>query len=238
MKLTEIHLTGIAAVVFDAVGTLIHPEPGVAAAYADAAVRQGVALDVSVVKRRFHRAFGAIESDDMRGPLATDEAAERRRWRRIVGEVLPELPDPERGFEELWSHFGQPAHWRAFSDAAPALHAIAATGRPLRIASNFDGRLRPIIRGLPDLAPWADSLVISSEIGWRKPHPAFYRAICTDLGLPGEAVLCVGDDPENDLEGPRRGGLRSILLDRDATDEDDGNRIRSAVEVLTRLGPS
>jgi putative hydrolase of the HAD superfamily len=56
--------------------------------------------------------------------------------------------------------------------------------------------------------------VISAEVGYRKPHPAFYRAACESLGLPAERVLCVGDDPENDVLGPRRAGLRGVLLDR------------------------
>lgn len=204
----------IAAVIFDAVGTLIEPRPSVAAAYAAAASRQGITLEEAEVRRRFYRAFGAIESDDMRGPLATDEPAERRRWSRIVREVLPELPDPDRGFDELWDHFGRAEHWRAFPDAAPVLRQLADSGLRIRIASNFDGRLRPIIRGLPELAPWAEDLVISSEVGWRKPHPSFYEAALASLGLPAGCVLSVGDDETNDLEGARDAGLHALLLDR------------------------
>jgi putative hydrolase of the HAD superfamily len=34
------------------------------------------------------------------------------------------------------------------------------------------------------------------------------------LGLPPEAVLCVGDDLENDVRGAIRAGLSGLLLER------------------------
>jgi putative hydrolase of the HAD superfamily len=213
--MNEIGLAGVRGVVFDAVGTLMDPEPSVARAYAQAARRQGVELDEGVVRGRFRRHFGDDEVDEMRGPLATDEATERRRWWRIVVGCLPEVPDPGRAFEELWDHFGRPSAWRPYPDAAGALGALWRAGLGVVVASNFDGRLRGVLAGLEGLRPWADSAVISSEVGRRKPHAEFYRAACARLGLPPGAVLCAGDDPENDLRGPRRAGLRAVLIDRE-----------------------
>jgi putative hydrolase of the HAD superfamily len=206
----------IEGIVLDAVGTLIEPSPSVARVYAETAERQGITIDEGEVKRRFHRYFRVDEVDEQLGPLATDEASEFRRWRRIVGNVLPELPDPERAFAELWDHFGRPSAWRAFDDVGPAIRAFRDAGLAFVIASNFDGRLRAVVRGLPDLAECEDRLVISSEVGFRKPHPAFYQTACEGMGLRPDRVLCVGDDPENDVRGPERAGCRGLLLDRDA----------------------
>jgi putative hydrolase of the HAD superfamily len=222
-------------VLLDAVGTLIEPRPSVAEAYAAEARRQGVELDVSLVKRRFRKHIGDDEVDEIRGPMATDEAAESRRWRRIVAGCLPEVPDPERAFAELWEHFGRASSWRAFPDAGPALSRLADGGLPVRVASNFDGRLRGVLRGLPELARWSEAVVISSEVGRRKPHPEFYRAACGSLGLPPSAVLSVGDDPENDVEGARRAGLRSLLLDRGGRVEGHEPCIRSLGEIESHL---
>ena len=206
----------IEGIVLDAVGTLIDPNPSVAAAYAAAAARQGIELDRREVRSRFLRAFGDDDGDDdPRGPLSTDEPRERSRWRRIVAGVLPEVPDPDRAFDELWDHFGRPSAWAAFPDVAPALAKLSAAGLPVRVASNFDGRLRGVLLGLEGLEHLADGVVISSEVGYRKPHPEFYRAACASLGLAADRVLCVGDDPENDLRGPRRAGIRALLVDRD-----------------------
>lgn len=212
----------IQGIVLDAVGTLIEPDPPVAEVYRAAAARQGVALDAAEVRDRFRACFGEDELDEARGPLATDESVEFRRWRRIVAGVLPEVPKPGRAFSELWSHFARPDAWRCFPDVGPALRVLAAAGVPMRIASNFDGRLRGVVAGLPELSGLAGSLVISSEVGFRKPHPKFYEAVCASLGLPPVRVLFVGDDVENDVRGPERAGLRGVLLGRDGGERAPG----------------
>jgi putative hydrolase of the HAD superfamily len=127
---------------------------------------------------------------------------------------LPEVPNPDRAFFELWDHFGRPEAWRCFADVKAALDQLTAWNVPIRIASNFDGRLRGVVGGLSELSCCASPLVISSEVGFRKPHPAFYQAACASLGLSPGRVLCVGDDLENDVLGARRAGMRGLLLDR------------------------
>ena len=202
-------------IVLDAVGTLINPSPSVASVYAATAARQGLIVEEAEVRRRFGLHFRNDEVDEQLGPMATDDAIEFRRWRRIVANVLPDLPDLDRGFDELWDHFGRPEAWRCFPDVGPGLKLIREAGIPVRVASNFDGRLRAVAAGLPELAGFVDTLVISSEVGYRKPHPAIYAAACAGLGLPPTRVLSVGDDPENDVHGAERAGLRGALLDRE-----------------------
>jgi putative hydrolase of the HAD superfamily len=204
----------IRGVIFDAVGTIMDPAPSVSEVYTAAAARQGVKPDLGTVKQRFRRAFARDEVCAGGEPLATDEATEVRRWRRIVDECLPEVPDAERAFGELWEHFGRPESWRAYPEAAWTMKLLGSAGYGVIVASNFDGRLRSVLRGLDELAGWAETVVISSEVGRRKPHPRFYEAACDRLGLPPDRVLCVGDDEENDWNGPRRAGLSAVLVDR------------------------
>jgi putative hydrolase of the HAD superfamily len=230
---------GIGGIVIDAVGTLIEPFPSVADVYCAAARRQGVELERSEIRERFRRVFRDDETDEARGSMVTDEVTEYRRWRRIVSRMLPELPDPERGFAELWKHFACPAAWRCFGDVAPALWAWRGAGIPVRVASNFDARLRAVVAGLTDLGGLESELVISSEVGFRKPHPAFYAAACASLGLPPGRVLCVGDDPEHDVFGPRRAGLSGVLVDRPGTSTADVPRVPALLDLLDlRADPS
>ncbi len=226
---------GIKGVVFDAVGTLIEPFPSVAAAYAMAASRQGVEIPAAMIKTRFHQAFREDDEVEARGPLATDEANEVRRWQRIVANVLPEVPDSARAFSDLWEHFAQPGAWRCFPDVARTVEWIHGSGRVTCIASNFDSRLRGVVAGLPALEPCMDALVISSEIGYRKPHPAMYEAACARLGLGLGQVLWVGDDLENDVIGPTRSGLRALLLDRKPAEASPVPRILSLTDLLSYL---
>jgi putative hydrolase of the HAD superfamily len=80
------------------------------------------------------------------------------------------------------------------------------------MASNFDTRLRSVVAGLPELAA-VGRLVISSEVGWKKPAPAFFQALTAAFELPAAEVLLVGDDLDNDFEGARAAGLPALLLD-------------------------
>ncbi|MDR3634162.1 MAG: HAD-IA family hydrolase [Isosphaeraceae bacterium] len=235
MAFTKSEWETIDAIVFDAVGTLIEPFPSVAETYAQTALRQGVVLASGDVKTRFHAHFRNDEWDEIRGPMATDEAIEVRRWRRIVANVLPEVPDLDRAFDELWLHFGQPQGWRCFPEVATVLQSLTDVGRTVCIASNFDARLRGVAAGLPPLAKLTGDLVISSEVGFRKPHPAFYRAACEHLGLAGARVLWVGDDVENDVAGPIRAGLRGLWLDRHGRGDSRLPQIRDLTELLTAV---
>jgi putative hydrolase of the HAD superfamily len=205
---------GISGIVFDAVGTLIKPDPSVAVAYTGAARRQGVELEPEEVRARFQTHFQSEAIHAEHGVLSTDEATERRRWRKLVHDVLPEVPEPDRAFDELWDHFSRAESWRCFPDVAPALKILRTMGISLCVGSNFDRRLRGVVQGLPELDSWVDSLVISSEVGFRKPHASFFRAACNHLGLPPGRVLCVGDDLENGVRGAIRAGLSGLLLDR------------------------
>ena len=225
----------IKGVIFDAVGTIMDPSPSVSEVYAAAGLRQGIALNVGVVKQRFRQAFSRLESSEGQGPLVTSEQIERRRWRRIVDDCLPEVPDPERAFEELWDHFGRPESWQAFPEAGWTMKLLSSAGYSVVVASNFDGRLRPVLQGIDELAVWADSVVISSEVGRKKPHPQFYEATCRRLGLAPEQVLCVGDDEENDWNGPRRAGLSALLVDRGRSPSGPSGRLAQLDELLELL---
>jgi putative hydrolase of the HAD superfamily len=227
----ETGLNGIRGIVFDAVGTLIKPVPSVAEAYTSAASRQGVGIKPAKVRERFQHHFRNEREHAGNGLLSTDEGTERRRWRAIVGGVLAEVPNPDRAFEELWDHFSQPGSWRCFPDVEPALGGLADVGISVCVGSNFDSRLRGVVHGLSELEACAQSLVVSSEVGYRKPHPLFFEAVCNHLGLPAHQVLCVGDDSENDVRGAIRAGLSGILIDR------GGNRPADLphVPVLTAL---
>jgi putative hydrolase of the HAD superfamily len=214
----------IRAVVFDAVGTLIQPEPGVAEVYANAAKEQGAHCDVAEVRTRFRQAFAADACDEH-----TNEAAERVRWRKIVVACLPEVPEPDRVFHSLWAHFGRPEAWRVFDDVFPALRGLKQRGVTLGVASNFDERLHSVLAGHDELQAMLDLVIASSTIGWRKPNAGFFTAIGERLGLPLADILYVGDDPNHDVAAARACGMNALQVDRTC-------RQAEAIASLTQLG--
>jgi putative hydrolase of the HAD superfamily len=204
--------SAIRAVFFDAVGTLIHPHPSPGEVYALVGRRWGSRLPLDAIVPRFRLAFAREDEIDREAGWRTSEAREIERWRRIVGTVLDDVTDPEGCFQELREHFARPEVWRCESGVETVFAALAARGLVVGVASNFDGRLRRVLAGLPPLrSVWR--LVISSEMGWRKPAPEFFSGLCRVTGLAGDEILMVGDDPVNDGAGAEAAGLRILLLD-------------------------
>lgn len=212
----------VAAILFDAVGTILRPDPPVACAYATVGRRFGSALGESEVQRRFAAAFSRQERlDSQQFAGRTEHLRERQRWEQIVREVLDDIQDKPAAFAALWDHFAAPAHWKLFDDVPGAWRQLAESGTTLGVASNFDERLHAICRAQPCLA---DSLYangslpgqvfVSSEVGYRKPSREFFRHIESRLRLKPEQLMLVGDDLENDYRAARAAGWHAVLLDR------------------------
>lgn len=223
------------AVLFDAVGTLIHPEPSVAAVYHAAGLRHGSRLGLEEVNERFRAAFAAEEAlDAASGILRTDEARELRRWRAIVSTTFDDVPSQrqERLFDDLWRHFAQPSSWRAFDDAGATVERMQTQGIVVAVGSNFDERLLPIVAELLPSIP-ADRVFASSQVGRRKPAMEFFEHCLARLGLAEHRqLLIVGDDADNDFLGPRTLGFTALFLDRRNRAPDLAPRITSLHELL------
>lgn len=237
----------IEVVAFDAVGTLIFPDPPVDEIYRRIGNRHGSNLSPDEVARRYRQAFRAAEDADCRKPeewsrpdrLQTSEEIEIARWRTIVTQVFGDVPDPEACFRELFDHFARPQAWRCYPDVAETLsHLRDVAGARLALASNFDSRLLEIWRNLPELEP-IEHCAVSSQIGYRKPSAHFYARLAEMVGASPENILMVGDDILNDIDGARLAGLRTVHLHRMM--EEGGAQSNAAADVavdsLARLIP-
>src|SRR5438552_3566706 len=101
----------IQAIIYDAVGTLIHVQPNVASIYAEVGRRFGSHLDAEVIQCRFQAAFSRQDLIDEHAGWRTSEAREVERWRAIVTEVLDDIADPAGCFTALFERFGQSGAW-------------------------------------------------------------------------------------------------------------------------------
>lgn len=235
-------------VAFDAVGTLIFADPPVHIAYYRVGRKYGSASSPEEVRTRFRQSYARHaaaldERGEILGDCATSQAAnapgihdgeadEREFWRRIVGEVFPDVADTEGCFEELFGYFANPRAWSCFADVEEAFSELRQRGYRLSVASNFDSRLHRIIEGLPELRG-IEKRVISSEVGCRKPSAAFYRELLQSCGCGPDELLLVGDDPVNDIEGAQRMGIGAMRIDRRA--EAGERSLRFLTDILQKL---
>jgi putative hydrolase of the HAD superfamily len=223
----------ICAIVLDAVGTLIHPDPPAPIVYAAAGKQFGSRYDAATIQIRFREAFHQEEEVDRRLGWRTSEGREIERWRHIVTQILDDVSDPEACFQALFEHFRRPDAWRCDPSTHEVLEKLTKHGFVLGLASNYDSRLRSVVVGKPELTP-IRHVIISSEVGWRKPARQFFDAVCRSTGLPVASILFVGDHRVNDVEAAQAAGMHAVWFDPDGMIESHGpNRINRLAELVS-----
>ena len=221
------------ALFFDAVGTLLFPEPSALVVYAETAQRFGLSLSPDDVRTRFVAAYHTEEAADAGTDWATSEERERDRWRRIVTDTLTGVTDPDGSYRRLFDHFARPGAWRVAPDAADVFAALRVRGLRLGLGSNYDERLWSVLAGFPELAPVCDRVLISAAVGVRKPGEGFFRAVAHAADCAVSDVLFVGDDFGNDYEGAIAAGMSAVLLDPHNRYSDVPHRITNLIELLS-----
>ena len=226
-------------VVFDAVGTLIFPDPPAPVVYAQFGKRFGSQLAVETIRQKFGHAITRQDQQDRLDGLQrrnTNEQRERERWRIIVAEIFEDVIDADGElFEALWGHFGQGHHWRMFDDVAPTWRRLQCRGMVLAIASNFDERLLDICQAHEPLSG-CQHIHWSAEIGYPKPSPEFFAEMSKRIAAVPEEMLFVGDSPVNDYQGAQAAGWNAKLLCRQDRHAAGPDEITSLREVLSQIG--
>jgi putative hydrolase of the HAD superfamily len=114
-------------------------------------------------------------------------------------------------------------------DTVRLIEDLRASGVPIALVSNAFGR--DCYAGF-DLDALADVVVISSEVGIRKPSRRIYAIACQRLGIdPHQAVMV--DDLQQNLDGAARLGIAGVLH-TDAADTGQQLSERFGIGVRTR----
>ncbi|MBI4566309.1 MAG: HAD-IA family hydrolase [Planctomycetes bacterium] len=234
----------IRAVFFDAGHTLLHTHPSVGEIYAAEAAALGATADAARLGAEFLRVFArnAARLAESSVGLHASDAQDYDMWRRVVREVhecLPELSriDADAWFQRLYEEFGRADRWKPYADVKPALEAVRARGLKLGIISNWSTRLRAILRET-GLQAWFDVVVVSSEVGSRKPDPRIFQRALALAGVASSEAIHVGDLMEDDVRGAQAAGLRPILIWRRPEAPEPGNGvaiIRTLGDLIRRL---
>lgn len=216
----------IKAVTFDVGGTLIEPWPSVGHVYSEVAARHGVNIPADTLNARFRSAWSSRKSFEH----------SRTGWEELVDEVFFGICEPPRGtfFGELYDRFSEPDAWRIFDDVVPALDVLASHGLRLAVISNWDERLRGLLRVL-ELDRHFEAFAISCEIGFPKPSPVIFDQAAIKLGLPANAILHVGDSARMDVAGATAAGLHAVRIDRGVV-EPAVDTMLSLAELPARIG--
>jgi putative hydrolase of the HAD superfamily len=218
----------IKAIFFDAVGTLVYLTRTVGDHYALVGSEVGLTLDALQLDRAFYMAW-----DQMPPRPAIDaprENDDKGWWRQLVDLVLDQVApslgefDRDNFFEIAYEHFAEAGVWELYPEVVDVLERLQP-GFQLAVISNFDGRLRFILRHL-GISKYFAHVFISSELGTDKPDPEIFRRAVKLIGLEPNQVLHVGDDSERDWKAAAEAGLSVFKLDRQR------NSLRDLLTIL------
>lgn len=206
----------IKQVFFDAAGTLFHLPKGVGFHYALVGSRMGLELDPAALDSAFRRVWQSMPArPTTAAPRADDD---KGWWADLVDRVLEQSApgtaalDRDAFFEAAYSHFAEPDVWELYPETIDVLEELRSRYQ-LGVISNFDGRLRMILKQL-GVTKYFTEIVISSDVGADKPEPLIFRRAVELAGITAAEAMHVGDDPVRDWEGAGVAGLSVFRLDR------------------------
>ncbi|MXW22617.1 MAG: HAD family hydrolase [Candidatus Dadabacteria bacterium] len=177
---------------------------------------------------QMRESLGEMEFADFYGPFVESH----RELLELRQKDLREYPNRKRfeifmektglkGDDDLLERFVC-SHMESLSGAMvyPKHHTeilfyLKEKGYRLSVVSNFDHA--PTARkllGKFEIADFFEHIVISEEVGWRKPHRRIFEFALSRLGENASDVIFIGDDPEADIMGSSDCGIDSIWVKR------------------------
>ena len=120
--------------------------------------------------------------------------------------------------------------WQKHISLDPEAHRVLNTlhrSKKLALVTNFDHppHVHSVLSKL-GLTPYFDSVVISAEVGVKKPDPRIFDAALEQTGIKPEEIIYVGDT-EDDTKAARAAGMVPILIQRD----NEGNTLDFSVNT-------
>ena len=204
----------------DAFGTIFGLKGSVGELYSNLARTVDVNTDPHAVNRAFYQSFAASERLAFPG---ADRAAipelEFRWWKDIVSETfervgaLNKFEDFDTFYTGLYGYFETAAPWKVYDDTLSSLNRWRSMGIELGVISNFDSRLHRVLSVL-GLAPYFQSVTISTEVGVAKPAAEIFQAALAKHHCEAHEAWHVGDSEAEDYAGARAAGIRAVLLAR------------------------
>lgn len=205
----------VRAVLLDAFGTIIHPEPGWEQLRNDClaivhGTWTGKAIPLATWMRAYEQARAEQHALVRDGLREFDFPARFARTLRLCG-IDPAEADAWGSLAHERYHRFQHSLIHSYDNPGPTLAALRSAGYKLVLVSNYAHAevLRDALRRL-GLLQHFDALVVSADVGYLKPHRRIFDAALEAAGTPAEEAIMVGNDIECDVEGAKKVGIRAI----------------------------
>ena len=166
----------------------------------------------------------AIKSDGFFGreepPVINDDLTiYERRIQRLCRELNLDLNKKELNFIAN-SCLNAWVKYTSLDPLAIPILTKFKKNKKIALISNFDypPHIYTVLSDM-NIYEYFDSIVISGEVGVKKPDPTIFSFALKETGLQNDEVVYIGDAPE-DAQGARAAGIYPILIQRKKIDSD------------------
>ena len=125
------------------------------------------------------------------------------------------LPDEEISFvlDEFYTYTRR--HWFLDQETIPTLLILQSQGYRLGLISNA-AHTADVMKQLEifNLSPFFDQILISADVGYRKPHPLIFQKAISFFGLSPHEFVMIGDTLSADIIGARKAGMSNVWINR------------------------
>ena len=123
-------------------------------------------------------------------------------------------------------------HIKPVDGVAAMVGRLRLTHRLGIVSNTHDTAMIPAMLAAMAIDDAFETVVLSVDHGFRKPRASIYEAALAAIDSSPEVALFVGDSHEADYVGPRRLGMRALLIDPDGQHTvDPHDRISTVLDV-------
>lgn len=155
--------------------------------------------------------------------LALSEVAAKLDKKQMVA-LLNEFHSKESGL------------FTPFNGVVESLPILAEQGYRLCVVSNnpWAEAIRASFRSY-GIASIFERLIISCDVGYRKPHRQIFAELLTQVNVPASEILFVGDSYVHDIKTPKKLGMKTCLVDFEGTNKNGQQEWVQDVDLFLTL---